>query len=893
MGKLLSLNLLGELAAGDEIVFHFLECVQHGLATGSCIGAVLRLVLLDGSAPGAKSRTKSPMQRRRATIRALSSATVRSAAAMSGRRFPIQELQGLAMTSAQITVRTNFTSKISVHSCPADSSMKTNLAVLTAFPVVCFNLTPAASAQQFVSSQKVVSTMSAPIYGVADFNSDGRLDFLTGNTLMLQNSNGTFTPKQLTSVTSAYEQSVVADLNGDGKTDIVTVNSAPEDDQGQPVGNATLTIYLGNGNATFSVKSPIALAGDILGVWVLVSDVNHDGKPDIVTVSSDQYGDAFLQTFLNAGSGNFTAGPTYGGGLIGGNLFVAADFNGDGIPDLAVKNNFELQILTGNGDGSFTPGATYNMNPVAVGVGDFNKDNHPDLVVATPQSGTILLGQGNGTFTTGATLNTEFFTNVSSSQTASFDQVVPANVYVGDLNKDGKLDIAITLQSDTAVVATYFGNGNGTFGNPKAFNVGGAWGTVSSTFADFNKDGNLDVLTIASATGVAAIAQGDGTGGFKAPVISQTPNSASIVTADFNGDGIDDIAVVNEPLCTTCTTTSVTVFLATGKNYFQAPVTYTIPVNRGMIAAGDINNDGRIDLVVARNPQLINNHYTNGTSNSYDDIAVLLGRGDGTFETAVGYHLLGAPTAGTLNSQVYLVDVNKDGKLDLIGDWGVALGKGNGQFGPPIALPSTISDIVALAPGDFNNTGTIGLAVATNTYNATLLSYTSPGNLYVLAGYSNGSFHVVNQKSLPAYATALITADLNDDHRTDILYTTISGYGGPTPQLTLMVELSVTGNYGFSSTNYAIAAPPINTNSTLLTGDFNRDGKMDVAIPGLFLNAGDLVLLPGTGGGALNNSPQYYQGSINQAVVLDVNGDGAPDIVGTTVIGVTRLLNAQ
>ena len=735
-----------------------------------------------------------------------------------------------------------------------------------------------------------------PIYGVADFNGDGRLDYLTGNLVMLQNTNGSFTPTQYTPVPSGYTASAVADLNGDGKADIVTVNSAPADDHGDPTGPPTLTVFLGNGNGTFIARTPFNLGGGVLDVYVLISDVNHDGRPDIVAVSSDQYGDASLQTFLNAGSGNFTAGPTYGsiGSLVGGRLFGAADFNGDGIPDLVVENNFEVQILLGKGDGSFTTGAVYNLVPIAVGVGDFNKDGHQDLVVVTGQSGTILLGQGNGAFTTGATLNTEFLTNVSSSQTPLPQYPVPVGVYVGDLNKDGKLDIALTSQSSTLTVATYLGTGSGTFSNPKAFNVVDTYGNTfaldpapPAAFADFNNDGKIDVIAEGSGTGVSALAMGDGSGGFKAPVLSQTPYPGSIVTADFNRDGIEDIAVVNEPLCTTCTATSVTVFLGTGQNYFQAPKTYSIPMTGGMIAAGDINNDGRMDLVVARNPQIT------GTTTSGDDVTVLLGNGDGTFEAPVGYQLLGAPKAGNLSNQVYLVDVNKDGKLDLIGDWGVALGKGNGQFSAPIALPSTISGIIALAPGDFNNTGTIGLAIATNTYNSGFSSWTSPGSLYVLAGYSNGSFHVVSQKSLPAYASALITADLNADHRTDILYTTIGGFGNPTEQLTLTVALSETGNYGFTSTDYAIAAPLVSTNGRIITSDFNRDGKMDVAIPGMFQNAGDLSLLPGAGGGVLINSPTYYQGNMGQAVVLDVNGDGAPDIVGTTSIGVARLLNVQ
>ncbi len=759
--------------------------------------------------------------------------------------------------------------------------MKSTLVLLSPLSAICLSLTLAAPGQQFVSSQKVASTTYAqPIYGVGDFNGDGRLDYLTGNTVMLQNSNGTFTAKQYTTAKPGYVASAVADLNGDGKADIVTVTSAPEDDHGDPLSPPTLTVYLGNGDGTFTAKTPYNLGGGVLYTFVLVSDVNHDGKPDIVTVSNDQYGDAFLQTFLNAGSGNFTAGPIYGGdsgSLILGELFGAADFNGDGIPDLVVRNDTGLQILIGKGDGSFTAGNTYSINPVVAGIGDFNKDGHQDIVSVSGQSGTILLGQGNGSFTTGSTLNTAFNTNVSSSQTPINGLPVPVGVAVLDLNKDGKLDIAVTTSSSTLAVATYLGNGNGTFSSPKAFDMSDAYGPGASpsAFADFNNDGKIDVISEAPGTGISAFASGDGSGGFKAPVISQTPNPGSIVTADFNHDGIADVAVVNESLCTGCTT-SVTVFLGTGQNYFGAAKTYSIPVTGGMIAAGDINNDGRIDLVVARNPQVT------GTTTSDDDVAVLLGNGDGTFETPVGYHLLGARKSGTTSNQVYLEDVNKDGKLDLIGDWGVALGKGNGQFGTPMALPSTISNIVALAPGDFNNTGTIGLAVATN----------NPSNLYVLAGANNGSFRVITQQVFSNPIDTLITADMNGDRRTDILVTS-SGSAGTTPQLTLTVEISTTGNYGFTDTNYPIAATVVTANTAIITGDFNRDGKVDVAIPGIFQGAGDLALFNGTGGGALSNSPTYYQGSIGQAVVLDVNGDGAPDIVGTTTIGVARLLNAQ
>jgi hypothetical protein len=407
-----------------------------------------------------------------------------------------------------------------------------------------------------------------------------------------------------------------------------------------------------------------------------------------------------------------------------------------------------------------------------------------------------------------------------------------------------------------------------------------------SAFADFNNDGKIDVIAASVEAGYV-LAQGDGSGGFKAPVITQTPNAESIAKGDFNGDGIEDVAVVNEPLCTTCTATSVTVFLGTGKNYFRPTVTYSVPVSKAMIAAGDVNNDGHTDLVVTRNPELIG---LGTTSNN--DVAVLLGRGDGTFETPVGYHLLGAAKPGTTNQQMYLLDVNKDGKLDLIGDWGVALGKGNGQFSAPIALPSTITGIVGLAPGDFNNTGTIGLVIATNTYDAGSNTYSTPANVYVLAGSNTGSFRIVSTTSLPTLASAITTADMNGDHRTDILYTT-NNYTATNPQVTLTVELSSTGNYGFTSKSYALPLGYANDlgNGPIITGNFNSDGNLDVAIPAYYQTKGDLAVFLGTGSGSLSATPQYEQGMMGQAVVLDVNGDGAQDIVGTTSIGIARLLN--
>lgn len=755
--------------------------------------------------------------------------------------------------------------------------------------------------QQFVSDHRALAGIQSnafsdyTIYGVADFNSDGRPDFLVQATasnssvagLMLQNSNGTFTEKVVSNVPLGTA-TAIADVNGDGHADIVTIIPAQNDQNGQPIGNATLTIALGTGTGTFNVEAPITLQGSSGPSSVLVRDVNHDGKLDIITVSDDQYGDAFLQTFLNKGAGVFAAGPRYGGALVGGTLFASANLNADAYPDLVIQNNFQVQILLGKGDGSFTAGATYNLDARLVGISDVNLDHHLDLVVVTRSNTTaILLGSGTGTFTQSSTLQTGFGLGGSES-----GGVIPGALYVADLNGDGKPDIALISNSSTAEVAVYLGNGNGTFKAPTAYNIGSNYlylnEGIPAIFGDFNRDGHIDVVS-ASLTAGYTIAYGTAGGGFIAPVMTQTANPGSIAKGDFNHDGIEDVAVVDEALCATCTA-SVHVFLGTGKGYFLAPTNYTIPVPKGMIAVGDVNGDGKLDIVVARNPALI---YTSGGSTT-DDVAVLLGQGNGTFETPVGYSLLGAPAATTISSSAYLIDVNKDGKLDLVGDWGVALGKGNGQFSAPIALPTGVSGgIAALAPGDFENSGTLGLVVGTNTSSSG--NFTTPSNLYVLNSSGNGSFTVARTQSVPGVIYNVTTAELTDDGLSDILYTYATN--GTTDYYPDTYNLGVDLNKGqatFTTTTHSIPSYYIGPGyapAEILTGDFNRDGNMDVALFGTFSNAGDVALFLGTGGGTLSGTPQFYQGSMEHGVVLDINGDGAPDIAGTTMIGFERLLN--
>ena len=183
----------------------------------------------------------------------------------------------------------------------------------------------------------------------------------------------------------------------------------------------------------------------------------------------------------------------------------------------------------------------------------------------------------------------------------------------------------------------------------------------------------------------------------------------SIAKADFNGDGKADIAVVNEPLCSSCNST-VSVYPGSGQSYLGQGHTYPVGMPYAMIAAGDVNGDGKMDLVVTRAISPTQQYGTLPTLT--DDVSVLIGNGDGTFQPAMNSKLLDGLHVGTTNTQTYLLDVNHDGKLDLIGDWGVALGNGDGSFKTPTHFPSSVSAISAIVTGDFNKDGNLDIIVA-------------------------------------------------------------------------------------------------------------------------------------------------------------------------------------
>jgi hypothetical protein len=319
--------------------------------------------------------------------------------------------------------------------------------------------------------------------------------------------------------------------------------------------------------------------------FVVVDDFNRDGKWDLAVANDAS---SSITVWLGNGDGSFHFIDNF---LVGGGStsIAVGDFNGDGWDDLAVANyqSWNVSVLLGNGDGTFQ--AAMNLDTggytTFVVAGDFNGDGKLDLAVTVSIAKLlVLLGNGDGHFRAAMQFDTE---------------ATAYSMSVGDFNGDGALDLAMAPRFGEDVLVL-LGNGDGTFQAPMSFHGGGY--TPCLAIGDFNRDRVLD-LAVSYDEGVSVLL-GNGDGTFQAAMnfgAGVTP--ASVAVGDFNADGVPDLAVANFGYCPEfpCEIVgNVSVLLGIGDGRFRAPVNFANRGGNRSVATADFNGDGLPDLAVAR-----------------------------------------------------------------------------------------------------------------------------------------------------------------------------------------------------------------------------------------------------------------------------------------------------
>lgn len=690
----------------------------------------------------------------------------------------------------------------------------------------------------------------------ADLNGDGRQDIITANqnantvSVLLGRSQGGFAGHKEYPVGGSPTAIATADFNGDGILDLAVANQGTHD----------VSILIGVGEGAFSEETRYTLADGAQPLALAAGDFNGDGAPDMATAD---FGLGTVSVLLGAGDGTFAAPETYAAGE-GARWVIAEDLNGNGILDLATANRDTngVAVLAGVGDGTFQEAVHWPTGdtPRMVAAADITGDGIPDLITSNPGSGDIALLRGLGSGLFGAAAR------------YPVPRYLPTRFAMADFNGDGVPDVAALLFSGGAnvvsmgLMAVFYGDRATGFTGPRIFGAGSQ--PFDIVAARIDTDARPDLVTADSNTNQISVIYGKAGGAFETDerfAAGDTPRMAA--AADLNNDGRLDLVVVNQG------SRDFSVLMGNGNGTFQAERRISLPDIPRALAIADLDKDGKPDVVI-----------TNLTQNR---VSVFLGRGDGTFLAGQRYPVRPAGVSGAAHPRsVAIADLNRDSHPDIVtgnanaDNIAVLLGKGDGTFHAaqeffsgnfPLDVQLVdlkrdgIMDVVFLSTNDPDNpadqaeprvvrrfgvgdgtfdeasnqryatgNGPRGLAVGdlnrSGAYDAVTV-HPGDNSVYVLTGRADGKFSRGERKRMGNNPNTVALADLNRDGLLDIITTN---------DINVVSVLLNRGSLAFYSfMNYPAGSQPIGG----ILADVNGDNRPDAILCNR--GTGDISILLG------------------------------------------------
>ncbi len=660
---------------------------------------------------------------------------------------------------------------------------------------------------------------------------------------------------------------VAGDFSGNGSglpRDLAVAGNDYSDNSYQGiVGAAEVTVLRHQADGSFTPVTVPVEGGD--NQWtpeaLAAGNFANDGHTDLAVALANYNTGAPEVVFLNGqGSGQFTQGKVVPLALpqdwFTTLALAAGNFNADGTTDLAVTSVFNLVyfsdyssyfdyasslvVLDSDSHGGFqSTFVPLGFTPVGFATADLGGSGEADILFADAHGAFVLTNQ-DGAFTQ------------DPVRYGTFDDL--GGMAIADFNGDGRTDVAVLdsglvpNQTSTGSLANGIyvlaGRGDGTFQEPQIAQVGNFPRGIA--VGDFNGDGILDVVTADNESGTLSILLGAGDGTFlRSDTIATGFGPGSYLTAvtvgDFNDDGNLDLAV------TASGTNDVAVLLGNGNGTFGNPAFYAVDQGSDYpfgITAADVNGDGYDDLAV-----------TNVLSGT---VTLLLNNG-----LAGGFTVQAPLRVGSEPVAVLAGDFTGHGNVDLaVANYGsnnvsILAGDGKGNFTVAAAL-AVGSNPYAIAAGDFGN-GHTDLVTADS----------GSGNLSVLLGDGNGTYQAARAYAAGTVPAGLVVGDFNNDGRADIA--AINYYPGD-------VEiLDGNGDGTFGAAGPLGIFDPASDFSSVVGGDFNGDGRTDLALANFGLNTTTVVL--GNGDGTFSPPGAFSNQFQVQPILADLNGDGLPDAV--------------
>jgi elongation factor P hydroxylase/preprotein translocase subunit SecB len=735
------------------------------------------------------------------------------------------------------------------------------------------DFTPITGTTTFTSGS-ATAIIAIPVFGNGVFNNPS----LTFSVQLTGITNVVGPPVTLAAhsdfATGTFPISVaVGDFNGDGRSDLVVAN----------YNSASVSVLLNTtapGAAVPSFASKVDFAAGSYAFSVAVGDLNGDGKPDIVV--ANLRAPSSVSVLLNttapgAAVPSFAPKVAFATGSFPESVALA-DVNGDGKLDLVVANensNSVSVLLNTTAPGAAAPSFASKVDftiggvPFSVAVGDLNGDGKPDLVVAN-----------YGTDSVSVLLNTTAPGAAAPSFAPKVDFAtgsLPSSVALADLNGDGKSDIVVANSNSASVSVllntTAPGAAAPSFASKVDFATDGYSRSVAA--ADLNGDGKPDLVVSNQRAYSVSVLLNTTAPGAAAPSFAPKSDFGigarpySVTIADLNGDGKLDLAVASYRSANSVAVLLNTTVLgaATIVPDFPLAVTPAVPSFHLSVAVGDLNGDGKPDLVVA-----------NLLSNS---VSVLLnttapGAAAPSFAPKVDF------ATGKYPYSVTISDINGDGKPDLV----VANHNSNsvsvllnttapGAAAPSFAPKADFATGVApfsVAVGDLNGDGKPDLVVANlGSYSVSvLLNTTAPGA--AAPSFAPRSDFATGRRPL-----SLAISDVNGDGKSDLV---VANYNSASVSVLLNTTAPGAAAPSFASkVDFATGTHPF----SVAVGDLNGDGRPDLAVANDDSNSVSVLLnttAPGAAAPSFAPKADFAAGGYSRSVaVADLNGDGKPDLV--------------
>ncbi len=567
-----------------------------------------------------------------------------------------------------------------------------------------------------------------------DYDLDGNIDLILSNSLSFLfykgDGNGGFSVSAMSALPKVYNNNWfmfdVSDMNADGKNDIVFTASD------------TIFVNLQNDNHSFTTTKYLMPSNNHIALSLGTGDLTGDGLKEILITyqinNSPTYIPNFIAEYVNNGSGSFGSPPMtiFSGGLWTPPL-VLKDYDGDGRIDVltgGLNSGTEFVLLKNTGTNNFTNLSLpcgYDVDDVTCLFIDLNKDGIQEIVALSYFKFINIFSQSGGTF--------------QYEQRLVFGGPAYRGLTV-DMNKDGLLDI-VSCSQISGSVAVYLNEGNGAFASP-TFSITEDNGLSAVQVADFNGDGFPDVAYCSVSTstnGFINVNLSDANGKLTIKKTLMNSGNTVLAAADFNNDGFIDLAATN------------VVFFNDGTGNFS-PYYYSVSFTPFNAAAVDVNNDSLPDLIF------------NDASSTY----VSLNDGIGHFQT------FNTIAASGYSDGVDVVDMNNDNLPDILSihsntngadGFSLFINQGNGSFQQSITQGHAGENVFwSVTGGDLNNDGRKDVVYVSGTSTSIGVSIYLQQVGGTFAYYSSAPILSSQGYSAVDY---LRIADMNNDGKKDIV----------------------------------------------------------------------------------------------------------------------------